>query len=89
MWRPDGQELYFVGAEGELVAAAIAVRDGALEPGPPVTLFRPRILGGGSQSAQGYNFSVAPDGRFLVNTVVDDGVSTPITIVQHWQPLSR
>jgi hypothetical protein len=28
---------------------------------------------------------VAPDGRFLINTVVDDA-ATPITILLNWRP---
>lgn len=29
---------------------------------------------------------VAPDGRFLINTVVDEGGDNPITLILNWNP---
>ena len=41
---------------------------------------------GGVDNSQGPQFDVAPDGRFLINTVRDDAVATPITLIQNWNP---
>jgi len=48
-------------------------------------LFPTRIVGGGTDAAQGRQYDVAPDGRFLINTVLDDA-GAPITLLQHWHP---
>jgi hypothetical protein len=57
----------------------------ALELGAPVKLFDTHIYGGGTDVAQGSQYDVARDGRFLINTVLDEATA-PITIVQNWKP---
>ena len=47
-----------------------------------------RIYGGGLDNQQGSQFDVARDGRFLINTVLDDA-TTPITLIQNWAPPAR
>ena len=44
-----------------------------------------RILGGGVDAGQGRQYDIAPDGSFLINSVID-GVDAPITLLQHWRP---
>ena len=44
-----------------------------------------RIYLGGAESPNRGQYNVARDGRFLINTVLDDVVSAPITIVQNWR----
>jgi hypothetical protein len=44
-----------------------------------------RIVGGGIDNAVGWQYDVTSDGRFLVNTVLDDAAA-PITLIQHWRP---
>ena len=56
--------------------------------GVPVVLFQTRIFGGGVESRQRRQYDVAPDGRFLINTVLDSA-SAPITLIQHWNPEAR
>jgi Tol biopolymer transport system component len=84
-WRSDGRELYYLGPDGALMAAPVAARATTIEPGEPVPLFRARIFGGGVDSAQGGQYDVARDGRFLINTVLDDA-SSPITLILNWRP---
>ena len=69
-----------------MMAAPITTRGTALEPGTPVALFPTRILGGGVDNGQGRQYDVTRDGRFLINTVLDDQAATPITLIQNWQP---
>jgi Tol biopolymer transport system component len=85
VWRADGQELYYVAPDGTLMAAPMAVRGTELAPGTPVELFRPRMVSGGD-AGLGAQYDVSRDGRFLINTVVDDATSAPITLIQHWRP---
>ena len=47
-WRPDGKELYYIGPNGEMMAAPITDNGDDLEPGAPVALFPTRIYGGGA-----------------------------------------
>jgi hypothetical protein len=61
------------------------VRGTALELGAPTALFAARMLGGGMGAGQG-QYDVSSDGRFLINTVPEDAASSPITILQNWQP---
>jgi len=85
LWRPDGKELYFLNPAGAMMAAQVTATGSTLEPGEPVELFHTRIYGGGVDSQQARQYDVAPDGRFLINSVVDDA-SAPITLLQNWNP---
>jgi Tol biopolymer transport system component len=87
-WRPDGKELYYIGPNGEMMAAPITATGTTLEPGAPVALFPTRIFGGGGDNGQGRQYDVARDGRFLINTVLDDA-SSPITLLQNWKPPAK
>ncbi len=86
-WRSDGKELYYIGPSGEMMAAPITATGTTLEPGAPVALFPTRILGGGVDNGQGRQYDVTRDGRFLINTVLDDASS--ITLIQNWNPLAK
>jgi dipeptidyl aminopeptidase/acylaminoacyl peptidase len=89
-WRRDGQELFFVAPDNRLMAAPIRVAPGtkALEAGAPVALFPTRLATGVNIVPAGFQaraqYAVAADGRFLMNVSADEGVTSPITIVQNW-----
>jgi len=58
---------------------AVPVRSTAttFEPGVPIPLFETH--------ATGYSpYDVAPDGRFLINTVRDNADASPINVVLNW-----
>jgi serine/threonine protein kinase/Tol biopolymer transport system component len=84
-WRPDGKELYYVNPAGVMMAAPITITGTTLAPGAPVVLFPTRIVGGGVDSGTGRQYDVAPDGRFLIDTVMDSAAA-PITLIQNWTP---
>ena len=88
-WAPGGKELYFIAPDGTLMAAPIAVNGAAIEPGRPVALFHPPILGGGTDAVVGTQYDVARDGRFLINTVLEDTATSPITLLQNWKPPAK
>jgi hypothetical protein len=77
--------LYYIAPDGTLMAASITRRGAALEPGTPVGLFNTRIWGGGTNAAQGPQYDVSPDGRFLLNVVVEDVAIAPITLLLNWK----
>jgi Tol biopolymer transport system component len=84
-WRRDAKELYYLAPTGAMMAAPITVTGSSVAPGAPVALFPTRIFGGGADGGQGRQYDVARDGRFLINTVLDEA-SAPITLLQNWHP---
>jgi serine/threonine protein kinase/roadblock/LC7 domain-containing protein len=85
LWRSDGKELYYLNTDGAMMAAPIKVNGATVEPGAPVMLFPTRIFGGGADIQLGRQYDVTPDGRFLVNTLLNEA-ATPITLLQNWNP---
>jgi Tol biopolymer transport system component len=85
LWRPDGKELYYLNPDGAMMAAPATVTGPTFEPGAPMLLFQTRIYRGGADVQQGRQYDVAPDGRFLINTV-PDAAAAPITLLQNWRP---
>jgi Tol biopolymer transport system component len=84
-WAPGGTELCYLAPDGTLMAAPITVNGPTLEPGRPAALFRTRIHGGGTDTGATMQYDVARDGRFLINTVLEDAAA-PITLLQNWTP---
>ncbi|MEQ1886857.1 MAG: protein kinase [Bryobacteraceae bacterium] len=77
-WRRDGKELYYLGPDRTLMA--VPTRGGAsFSPGIATPLFRTRAAGY-------FPYDLAPDGRFLINTLPEPNaaVPTPITVFIHW-----
>jgi Tol biopolymer transport system component len=86
-WRRDGKELYFIAPDAKLMAVPVATAGTAPEIGTSVALFQPNILfGGTSPVGIGWQYDVAPDGRFLINVRTGDGGTAPITVIQNWTP---
>ncbi|MEQ1731003.1 MAG: hypothetical protein ABL982_21755, partial [Vicinamibacterales bacterium] len=84
-WRADGRELYYLDPNGAMMAAPITVTGAMLAPGAPVVLFPTRVYRGGVDLQQGRQYDVTRDGRFLINTVLDEAAA-PITLIQNWTP---
>ncbi len=87
-WRPDGKEIYYLSPTGMMMATPISLTGATPEPGAPVMLFNPRIFGSGVDAQQGRQYDVAPDGRFLINTVLDEAAA-PITLILNWNPEAK
>ena len=85
-WRADGQELYYLDPTGAMMAASITVTGNKLVPGTPQMLFRVHISRGGRDMQQGRQYDVAADGRFLIDTELNDDAPPPITLIQNWSP---
>jgi Tol biopolymer transport system component len=81
-WRRDGQELTFVSADGELMAAAVDGHGSRFEVRDVKPLFRVSMFAGPRLGAHAYD--VAPDGeRFLVNAAGEAGEAR-VALVDHW-----
>jgi serine/threonine protein kinase len=84
LWAPDGREIYYLNRAGAMMAAPVTIKGSLFTPGAPARLFPTRILRGGVDTGQGRQYDATPDGRFLIDSEIDD--SSPITLLQHWHP---
>ena len=84
-WRADGKEIYYLNPAGAMVAVPITATAATIEPGAPAVLFPTRIYGGGADVLQNRQYDVTRDGRFLINTIVDE-TPPPITLLMNWRP---
>ena len=75
VWRRHGRELYYLDPEGTMMGVPITVSRAKLALGSAFVLFPTRILGGGLDRGLGPQYDVAPDGRFLINTVLDNAAA--------------
>ena len=71
-----------------MMAVPIAATGDTLEANVPVTLFQTRIVGGGVTNANGRQYDVTRDGRFLINTILENA-SSSITLIQNWNPTTK
>jgi eukaryotic-like serine/threonine-protein kinase len=82
-WRQDGKELFYISAEGKMMA--VAVKTGAsFEASSPVVLFQTRRRQ--PVSAQDvFSYDASGDGqRFLINTKVDEANAAPLSVLLNW-----
>jgi hypothetical protein len=86
-WRSDGKELYFIAPDGKLMASPVAGQASAFEAGTPAPLF-PTPIRGLVAAVPKHQYAVSSDGRFLINTVLDDAAA-PITLIQNWNPEAK
>jgi serine/threonine protein kinase len=86
-WNPDGRELFFVAADDWLMSVPIRVTPtGMLEPAAPVRLFRTNV-GTTAPNTNAIQYGVLPDGlSFLMNSVVGEVPTSPITVIINWDP---
>jgi len=83
-WSRDGKEIFFLGADGSLMAAML--KGGSTpETGAPRRLFEARTFSG-SQTVFGFKqqYDVASDGRFLMNVPAAEDAAAPLTLVLNW-----
>ncbi len=84
-WAPGDKEIYYFAPDGTLMATPVTRVGAAIEPGQPVALFRPTVHGSGIDVGLGPQYDVSRDGRFLINVVLDNTLSAPITLIQNWK----
>jgi len=100
-WRPDGvlgkaagkYELYYFAPNNKLMAVAAVAQSAAqgaeggatFVPGSPEPLFQTHIAPGITRPI----YDVASDGRFLINTELDDTSTEPIHLLLNWKPPAK
>jgi hypothetical protein len=82
-WRQDGKELFYVSAEGKMMAVALDT-GASFKAGSPVALFQThRRLPVSAQDV--FSYDVSADGqRFLILTKVDEGNPAPLSVFLNW-----
>jgi Tol biopolymer transport system component len=82
-WRGDSKELFYIAADGKIMAVPVSV--GAnFDAGAPAALFQAhaRELLGTSEQV---GYDVTKDGqRFLINTQVKNADTHPMTVILNW-----
>ena len=90
-WRKDGKELYYLSPDNKMMAVPVAIQrtaqGGTFVPGTPTALFQTHI--GLAPGTNKPNYDVARDGRFLINTALDDTSTEPIHLLLNWKPPSK
>jgi Tol biopolymer transport system component len=81
VWRRDGRELFYFAPDGRLMAVPVDVGVG-FSPGAPIPLFEPKAAV--STLGLGTFYDVAPDGRFLLNVLVER-TSPPLNVILNWR----
>ncbi len=85
-WRRDGKELYYVGADDNLMAVPVET-DANFSAGAPVALFD---VGSYGRREVRYAYDVSADGqKFLLLRPLEDASTRPLTVVQNWTELLK
>jgi hypothetical protein len=88
-WRADGKELYYVAPDSKLMAVAVvtngATQGATFAPGTPEALFQTHMVQGNNKQ----QYDVARDGRFLINTKLQDASTEPIHLLLNWKPPAK
>ena len=91
-WRGDGKELFYVAADGKMMAASVRAVPGpkpALELATPVALFASHIIKSPATSGV-FQYDVTADGkRFLVVANNVAASSRPLIVVVNWTAGSK
>jgi Tol biopolymer transport system component len=82
-WSGDGREIFYVGADGKMMAVSLETTGARLVIEAPVVLFETHLATGINVLGSKPQYAVARDGRFLLNTVVESA-SAPIVIAINW-----
>jgi serine/threonine protein kinase len=85
-WSKDGAEIFYISLDGQLMAVRVRLDADrqTVEAEAPVSLFATQV--GNPVSVFRQQYVTSAEGRFLMNTLVEDDRAAPITIIQHWKP---
>ena len=81
VWSRDGKELFFIGADRNLMTAEVK-SGGGFEASLPKALSH--LQPGSAGSASTPWFTVGTDGRFLIATPSEQAGNVPMTVVINW-----
>jgi Tol biopolymer transport system component len=77
-WSHDGRQIFFIQPDRKLIAVGFDPRAGTA--GAPRVLFQTRIA---AERIANWQYDVAPDGRFIINSLPSNTAS-PLTLITGW-----
>ena len=84
-WRRDGKELYYIGADDQLMAVPVTTGT-SFTAGAPVALF---AVGDYGRRQNRYVYDVSADGQKVLLLRPLDTATRPLTVVQNWTALLK
>jgi hypothetical protein len=81
MWRKDGKDITFLGANGTVMSAEVDLKGTASR----VTAIKPLFSLGAQARNSGVAYDMTPDGqRFLVSRQVENTGAPSLLLIQNW-----
>jgi hypothetical protein len=78
--RKDSKELFFYSVDQQIMAVDVNQNGASPQLGTPHALFKATTVG-----AQSGPYSVSSDGKkFVMNTVLPQSVTEPLTLITNW-----
>ena len=93
-WRKDGKEIFYLSPDNALTVAVLSTAGATFQVSNVQRLFEIRPgqsgIAGQGVAQGGYAYDVSADGqRFLVNTLVEEDYTEPLTLLVNWPALLR
>jgi serine/threonine protein kinase/Tol biopolymer transport system component len=83
MWNPRQREIFYMAPDRSIVSVPYKVSGDTFEIGHPTVLFKTHAAQSSLVDDRN-GYLIASDGRFLINNLVEEGLSTPLTVVLNW-----
>ncbi len=82
-WRRDGQELFFLAADGQMMSVSVKTAGAEIELSAPKNLFKTRTI---TFSRFSGLYDASADGkRFLIGTLIGESNMEPPTVITNWE----
>ncbi len=85
-WSRDGKELFFTSRDDHMMATSVKSDGPTFEYTPGKALFQTRMMFGYGNADF---FDVAPEGKFLIGTLVGEPTSPAPTVILNWPELVK
>jgi dipeptidyl aminopeptidase/acylaminoacyl peptidase len=83
-WRRDGGELFFMAPDRKLMSVKVDTDSFEFKAALPIPLFQTSSPSIGLTSSRNHYLVSASGDKFLVNNILQETASTPITVVLNW-----
>jgi serine/threonine-protein kinase len=86
LWSRNGQELFYVAADGALMSVRVETTGATWRAGQPARALEGRYFTGATAGFAGRTYDVSPDGRrfLMLKDAGGDEASHNLVVVQHW-----
>lgn len=82
-WSADGREIFYIGPDGRMMAAAVSFAGPVPAVGLPSALFQTYLATGTNVIGNKAQYAVSRAGRFLLNTAVESA-GAPVVVSVNW-----